>query len=100
MINEKEKKDGGLLGTIMKIFAILGIIIGLFTYIYDIGEATRTNTQSINRNTYAIEKINLNNEDVRLSLNAIQINQKEQEVHLIYIRKLLDTENYYGGKNE
>ena len=86
------EKETNILGTIGKILTIIVIFTGLVSYIYSIGEATRVNTQNITRNTYAIEKIIFNNEDVKVKLNEIQINQKEQEVHLIYIRKLLDRE--------
>lgn len=86
------EKETNILGTIGKILTIIVIFTGLVSYIYSIGEATRVNTQNIARNTYAIEKIVFNNEDVKVKLNEIQINQKEQEVHLIYIRKLLDRE--------
>lgn len=73
----------GVLTTVTKVISIVVIFVGIITYISGVGMQVQSNSKSIERNTLAI--VESQRSDV-----AIQMQLREIETHLVYIRKALD----------
>ena len=73
----------GVLTTVTKVISIVVIFVGIVTYISGVGMQVQSNSKSIERNTLAI--VESQRRDV-----AIQMQLREIETHLVYIRKALD----------
>lgn len=71
------------LTNISKVIGIATVCVGIITYMFGIGQQTEVNTIAIERNAMAIS-------DAKIADSKIQIQLKEIETHLIYIRKALD----------
>ena len=73
----------GVLTTVTKVISIVVIFVGIVTYISGVGMQVQANSKSIERNTLAI--VESQHSDV-----AIQMQLREIETHLVYIRKALN----------
>ena len=77
------ERVSNVLTTATKIISIIVILVGLVTYIYGIGESTKSNYKAIEKNTYAIQISQQAEAQIQVQLGQI-------ETHLVYIRKSLD----------
>ena len=76
-------KTATTLTSISKIIGIVAVLVGVVTYVSGVGQQVKQNTKEIEGHKCLIEKEQEINVEIQLQL-------KEIETHLIYIRKAID----------
>ncbi len=76
-------KTATTLTSISKIIGIIAVLVGVVTYVYGVGQQVKQNVKEIGEHKCLIEKEQEINMEIQLQL-------KEIETHLVYIRKAID----------